>query len=128
LFAALLVIARALFIDAQAGINEQEKFARAAFFVSTACVIAYWANALRRYRRQSTEAITELAGREAVLRSILDTGPDAMLMIDSRGIVSSYGAAAEQLFGWTAEEVIGRNVGMLTCRAVIARSSARAAK
>ena len=54
-----------------------------------------------------------LAAREAHLRSILDTVPEAMVVIDEGGTVSSFSAAAEKLFGHTANEVCGRNVKML---------------
>ncbi len=54
-----------------------------------------------------------LAAREAHLRSILDTVPEAMVVIDEAGIVSSFSAAAEKLFGYPADEVCGRNVKML---------------
>ncbi|WP_372421422.1 PAS domain S-box protein [Salinarimonas chemoclinalis] len=49
----------------------------------------------------------------ARLRSILDTAPDAIVLIDERGRVESFGRAAERLFGYRADEVIGRNVAML---------------
>ena len=55
----------------------------------------------------------ELMNREAHLRSILDTVPEAMIVIEESGIVSSFSAAAAQLFGYRPEEVIGRNVKML---------------
>jgi PAS domain S-box-containing protein len=51
--------------------------------------------------------------REARLRSLLDTAPDAIITIDERGIVQSFSAAAERLFGYSAGEVVGRNVKML---------------
>jgi two-component system sensor kinase FixL len=51
--------------------------------------------------------------REAHLRSILDTVPDAMIVIDERGIVQSFSAAAERLFGYAAAEICGRNVSLL---------------
>lgn len=51
--------------------------------------------------------------REARLRSILETAPDAIITIDERGIVQSFSAAAEKLFGYAAGEVIGQNVKML---------------
>ncbi len=47
------------------------------------------------------------------LRSVLDTVPDAVVVIDPRGIMTSFSPAAERLFGWNAPEVIGRNVSML---------------
>jgi len=47
------------------------------------------------------------------LQSILDTVPDAMIVIDDQAMMQSFSAAAERLFGWRPEEVIGRNVNML---------------
>lgn len=55
----------------------------------------------------------ELARREAHLLSILQTVPDAMVVIDAAGIVSSFSAAAERLFGYDANDVVGHNVRML---------------
>lgn len=49
----------------------------------------------------------------AFLRSMLDTVPDAMITIDEHGLVQSFSAAAEALFGYAADEVVGRNVAML---------------
>ncbi len=54
-----------------------------------------------------------LEEREARLRSILDTAPDAIITIDGRGLIQAFSAAAERLFGYTAGEVVGRNVSML---------------
>lgn len=59
------------------------------------------------------EALQELRQREAHLQSILDTVPDAMIVIDEKGLMQSFSAAAERLFGWTAAEALGRNVSML---------------
>jgi two-component system, LuxR family, sensor kinase FixL len=50
---------------------------------------------------------------EAHLRSILATVPDAMVVIDERGIILSFSAAAERTFGYGEAEVVGRNVKML---------------
>ena len=47
----------------------------------------------------------ELRQREALLRSILDTVPDALIVIDERGIIQSFSAAAGRLFGFSAAEV-----------------------
>ncbi len=51
--------------------------------------------------------------REARLRSILETAPDAIIVIDDHGIVESFSPAAERLFGLTADEAIGGNVHIL---------------
>ncbi len=59
------------------------------------------------------QAQADLMTREAHLRSILETVPEAMVVIDEDGVVTSFSAAATQLFGYDPEEVIGRNVKML---------------
>jgi PAS domain S-box-containing protein len=56
---------------------------------------------------------TMLEEREARLRSVLETAPDAIITIDERGIIQSFSQAAEKLFGYDAGEIIGRNVKML---------------
>jgi two-component system sensor kinase FixL len=56
---------------------------------------------------------TALAEREAHLQSVLDTVPDAMVVIDVRGIMQSFSTAAERLFGYSAAEAIGQNVKIL---------------
>ncbi len=51
--------------------------------------------------------------RETHLRSILATVPDAMVVIDETGRILSFSAAAEKMFGYAENEVIGENVAML---------------
>ena len=50
---------------------------------------------------------------EAHLRSILATVPDAMVVIDEKGFILSFSAAAEKMFGYAETEVLGENVSML---------------
>jgi len=50
---------------------------------------------------------------ETHLRSILATVPDAMVVIDERGAILSFSAAAEKMFGYAESEVVGENVSML---------------
>src|SRR5262249_39542742 len=51
--------------------------------------------------------------RQAQLQSILETVPEAMIVIDERGIMRSFSVTAERLFGWSAAEAIGKNVSIL---------------
>src|SRR5882757_6576897 len=51
--------------------------------------------------------------RESHLRSILETVPDAMIVIDGYGVIQLFSTAAERLFGYTEQEAIGRNVSEL---------------
>jgi two-component system, LuxR family, sensor kinase FixL len=55
----------------------------------------------------------ELQQSEALLKSILDTVPDGLIVIDRHGIIQSFSAAAERMFGFTAAEAVGRNVATL---------------
>jgi two-component system sensor kinase FixL len=55
----------------------------------------------------------DLIAREAHLKSILETVPDAMIVIDEHGTMRSFSVAAERLFGYRPRDVIGQNVKML---------------
>jgi two-component system, LuxR family, sensor kinase FixL len=54
-----------------------------------------------------------LRTRENHLRSILDTVPDAMIVINGYGIVQFFSTAAERLFGYAERDAIGMNVSEL---------------
>src|SRR5688572_7365716 len=51
--------------------------------------------------------------REAHLRSILETIPDAMIVIDEQGHILSFSAAAERMFGYSESELLNENVSTL---------------
>lgn len=59
------------------------------------------------------QAMIALAEREAHLQSILNTVPDAMMVIDAKGIMQSFSATAERLFGYASEEMLGKNISIL---------------
>jgi len=74
------------------------------------------ATGLSKVARDITSArrlAVRLTEREAHLQSVLDTVPDAMIVIDTQGIMQSFSAAAERLFGYTSDEASGRNVSIL---------------
>lgn len=60
-----------------------------------------------------TSIALALEAAEARLRSILQTVPDAMIIIDERGRIESLSTTAERLFGYEADEACGRNVSLL---------------
>jgi two-component system, LuxR family, sensor kinase FixL len=84
-----------------------------AAFAIIGIAIAWFGESLRRAVFQAFERNQDLEAREAHLRSILDTVPDAMIVIDERGLIQSFSSAAERLFGYGADEVIGKNVKRL---------------
>lgn len=61
-------------------------------------------------REASAEALVD---SEALLRAILSTVPDAMIVIDDHGLITSFSAAAEKLFGYCEADVLGKNVNIL---------------
>ena len=59
------------------------------------------------------QARRELRSLAARLNGILDAAVDGLIVIDDRAIVESFNPSAERIFGYRAEEVLGRNVAML---------------
>ncbi len=56
---------------------------------------------------------TSSTDRDALLRSIIETSPDGLITIDDEGCILSFNPAAEMMFGYTAADVIGRNIKCL---------------
>jgi two-component system sensor kinase FixL len=73
------------------------------------CLI--WVTAVLGLWRKRVEATLQEDGVR--LRAVIETAVDGIITIDERGTVESFNAAAEQLFGYTAAEVIGHNVRLL---------------
>jgi two-component system sensor kinase FixL len=98
-------------VEGSAFLNDGGDLTAAGLFLAVGAGVAL---AVRRFGRSDAARVLEdLTEREAHLRSILDTVPDAMIVIDRVGVMRSFSAAAERQFGWTADEAIGRNVSTL---------------
>lgn len=82
-------------------------------FTGIGLAAAALGSVVQKQRQRGEQAASALAEREAHLRSIFDTAPEAMIVINEEGIVQSYGASSERMFMWRPTEVIGRNVSML---------------
>lgn len=67
-------------------------------------------NALSQGRALSSHAPRQ---SEARLNAILEAAVDGIITIDGEGIIDSFNRAAERMFGYMADEVIGKNIKLL---------------
>lgn len=98
---------------AGSGVTDPANQIQAAIFAGLVLAIAFGGWTLKRSARQARAMVSDVRQREAHLQSILDTVPDAMIVIDEHGLIQSFSAAAARLFGWSGEEAVGRNVSIL---------------
>jgi PAS domain S-box-containing protein len=67
-------------------------------------------SAQSRGQRQLAESVDMARANAAMLQTFIDVAPQAILAVDPDFRVTRWNKAAERLFGWTAEEVIGRRI------------------
>ncbi len=109
---ALAVLARLLVLPDTPPINSLTIISSITFAMVGAGIS--WGGELLHSNRRRANAMTRDAlAREAHLQSILDTVPEAMIVIDEQGVMQSFSSAAERLFGRSAAEAIGQNVRTL---------------
>ena len=113
LTATVLSVIASLWLVGAGVTHEPANLIEALLFLILGPSIGFTGQRLNQRSAQAQRAVEDLEEREAHLRSILDTVPDAMIVIDGRGIMQSFSAAAERLFGWRADEAVGRNVSIL---------------
>lgn len=61
-------------------------------------------------QRQVEAAVRESEQR---MRAIVETAVDAIITIDERGMIDSVNSSTERLFGYSAADMLGKNVSML---------------
>ena len=62
---------------------------------------------------QLPEYIEQLAEAEQRLRAVVDNVVNGIITISERAVIESFNPAAQRLFGYTPQEVIGHNVSLL---------------
>jgi two-component system, LuxR family, sensor kinase FixL len=82
-------------------------------FGAVGLAISWLGGSFNRATRNVQETATVLQRREAHLESILDTVPDATVVIETDGTIVTFNAAAVRQFGYAPEEATGQNVRML---------------
>lgn len=82
-------------------------------FALVGLVIVWIGEMLHHARRVLDKTESTLRASEAHLRSILDTVPDATVVINEKGTITSFSAAAVRQFGYAKDEAIGQNVNIL---------------
>ncbi len=90
-----------------------EDLANACLFIVIGIGVSWRGELLARFRRSAVSNAEEASARASHLQSILDSIPEAMIVIDERGSMQSFSATAERLFGYGAAEVLGKNVKQL---------------
>lgn len=60
-----------------------------------------------------TELEQQLRTSEARWRAVIESAVDAIVVIDAKGCVEAFNSAAERMFGYNEDEVIGQNVNVL---------------
>ncbi|HET9700686.1 MAG TPA: CHASE domain-containing protein [Burkholderiales bacterium] len=62
---------------------------------------------------QLRRTLSRAESSEAYTRAVIDNVLDAIITADENGIIESFNPAAERIFGYGADEVVGRKVNML---------------
>ena len=75
--------------------------------------LTYAGGVLQGAKEAAATSRRKLAERDAHLRSILDTVPDATVVIERDGTIVSFNNAAVRQFGYSELEVVGENVRIL---------------
>ena len=75
-------------------------------FLTAYVAARLYSSVVRSYERQ-------LHGHRLLLAHILDTSADGIVSLDTENRVSTWNRGAEQIFGYTEEEIVGKDAGVL---------------
>lgn len=109
----ILAAGAGLLAERMTGSVEPRDYLTAFIFAALGTLFALVGERMNREIKRNEEARNIILRREAHLRSILSTIPDALIIIDGDGVIRDFSPSAERQFGWHADEVVGENVKML---------------
>lgn len=110
---AVLAAGAALLAAAALGTTPGLSAAGVGLSLALSVILVLFGARCREARAAIRTAQQQLEARETHLRSILDTVPDATVVIDSSGRMISFNRAAVRQFGYSEAEAVGRNVSIL---------------
>ena len=75
--------------------------------------IGLLAQAFQTMTQQVQEQARKLQESEVRARAVVETAVDGIITIDEQGLIETFNSAAERLFGYAADEVVGQNIAVL---------------
>jgi two-component system sensor kinase FixL len=103
--------------DAASSLGDYEYLVASLIVLMVVAITAYGSrlsSKIESDQRERDRYLANLREAEARTRAILESAAEGIVTIDERGVIEGVNPAAEQLFGYAVDEMIGQNVSMLT--------------
>ena len=81
-------------------------------FVVTDVVISWLNHQLHQAQNEQRGTLAIGSARTAELEAVLDTTLDGIIVINAKGTINAFNRGAQEMFGYPASEVIGRNLSL----------------
>lgn len=91
-----------------AEVDDQAMKAGAADYLVKGEIDAPLLERIIRYSLQQAHSIEKIQSSESKFRSVIQTASDGIFLVDENGLIRLWNTAAEKIFGYTKEEIIGQ--------------------
>ena len=95
------------------GVTDSTDQLSLAIFIVTGLVISRLNHQLHQAQNEHRGALAIASARTAELEAVLDTTLDGIIVINAKGTIDAFNRGAQDMFGYPASEVLGRNVSLL---------------